>query len=416
MRKTLPVVLHNPRILLIGAGNVAAQKADVMARNGIDFDVVALECSKTFASAGHLFSARSASPEVIADYRIVIDATGNEAVTAMLTGEQKRRDFMLNVVDRPELCDFFFAALIEEGPLKIAVSSSGASPAMAQSIRDKIRRFLPRGLKEAAEEAMRERFNGVIRSDEVRSSVTKKLGHIYLIGCGTGDAELLTLKAYRLIRSADVALIDHLISEEIVALIPEEVEKIYVGKCKGRPSVTQEAINALLIEKAKEGLEVARLKSGDPYIFGRGSEEAEAAAREGVAVEVIPGISSAIAGPASAGIAPTARGYATNMSIVSAHLAGNRVNLEWIDLLKMPNHTTIVLMGLSRAAEISEAALRSGASPTLKTAIISDASRLTQKTVVTTLEALPEAAKTAHQPAIIVFGEVVALHGLLPHY
>jgi len=242
------------------------------------------------------------------------------------------------------------------------------------------------------------------------------LGHVTLVGCGTGDVELLTLKAYRTIQNADVVFIDHLISDAIIESIPKDTMKISVGKQKGAHSVKQERINEMLIEYARKGLEVARLKAGDPYIFGRGAEEAQALMEAGIRVDVIPGISSAIAGPLSAGIAPTARGYATNLSIVSAHLAGNSINLQWIDLLKMKNHTTIVLMGLSRAEEIVAAALEAGVDADMPTAIISNASRVNQTRIITTLKDLPNAAKDAPRPGIIVFGDVVNLAKILPSY
>lgn len=213
-----------------------------------------------------------------------------------------------------------------------------------------------------------------------------------------------------------MVFIDHLISPEILDIIPETTLKIHVGKRKGHHSAKQEKINDLLIEYACKGLEVARLKAGDPYIFGRGAEEAQALAEVGIRVDVIPGISSAIAGPLSAGIAPTARGYAANMSIVSAHLQGNSINTEWIDLLKMKHHTTVVLMGVSRAKEIVEAALEAGADTKMPCAIISNASRPDQQRFITTLEKLPEKAKEAPRPAIIVFGDVVNLHTVLPQY
>lgn len=242
------------------------------------------------------------------------------------------------------------------------------------------------------------------------------LGRISLVGCGTGDVDLLTLKAYRLIKEADVVLTDHLVSQEIVSLIPQKTMQVFVGKRKGYHSLKQEKINELLIDYASQGLHVARLKAGDPYIFGRGAEEAQAMIEAGYDVEVIPGISSAIAGPLSAGIAPTARGYAANMSIVSAHLSGNSVNLEWVDLLLKKSHTTIVLMGVSRAQEIVQEARNLGVNEDCKVAIISNASRTNQSEIITTLSGLQTAAIEAPRPAILVFGEVVALHKVLPKY
>ncbi|WP_345989643.1 uroporphyrinogen-III C-methyltransferase [Sulfurimonas sp. HSL1-2] len=415
-RITLPVVLHNPKILLIGGGPVALQKAQVMRRNQIDFDVIAALCSEAMRSLVPEACERSVTEEDCREYGIIIDATGNAGVTAMLTALKQRQRFLLNVVDVPEQCDFFFAALIEQGPVKIAVSSSGGSPAIAQAIRDKIARMLPASLAALGQKAMRERLAGHIRPGALKAEANRQLGRVHLVGCGTGDVDLLTLKAYRLITEADVVFVDHLVSEEIKAIIPKATMVIHVGKRKGHHSIKQEKINELLIEYAQKGLEVARLKAGDPYIFGRGAEEAQALAAEGIRVEVVPGISSAVAGPLAAGIAPTARGYAANLSIVSAHLAGNRINTEWIDLLKLKNHTTIVLMGVSRAKEIVEKALEAGVAATMPCAVISNASRPDQQRFVTTLEGLPAVAENAPRPAIIVFGDVVNLHAVLPQY
>ncbi len=239
---------------------------------------------------------------------------------------------------------------------------------------------------------------------------------VYLIGCGTGDPELLTIKALKKFRELDVALIDHLISDEIIELLPEKVKIIYVGKQKGKLSLKQDEINKIMLEFAKQNLTVGRLKSGDPFIFGRGAEEALFLLSQGVEVEVIPGISSATSAPLLSGIPITARGYATNFSIVSAHLAGNRFNKDWIELLKIKNHTTVVLMGLSRVKQIKEEALKIGIPNDFPVAIISNASRKNQKTIITNIANLDIDAKLAEKPAVLVFGNVVQLYGLLPTY
>lgn len=415
-RNTLPIVLHNPKILLIGGGPVALQKGQVMRRNGIDFDVIALACSEAMLALAPDATVRAVKASDTKGYGIIIDATGNAEVTQMLLAQKALQGFMLNVVDVPEYCDFFFAALIERGPIKVAVSSSGASPAIAQAIRDKIARLLPVTLADLGAKSMQERLAGIIRPKALKSEANRQLGRVHLVGCGTGDVDLLTLKAYRLIHQADVVFVDHLVSDEIKALIPKATMVIHVGKRKGHHSIKQEKINELLIEYAQKGLEVARLKAGDPYIFGRGAEEARALVQAGIRVEVVPGISSAVAGPLAAGIAPTARGYAANLSIVSAHLRGNRINTEWIELLKLKNHTTIVLMGVSRAKEIVQEALAIGVDPAMPCAVISNASRPQQQRFVTTLSQLPDVAAEAPRPAIIVFGDVVDLHTVLPQY
>ncbi len=244
----------------------------------------------------------------------------------------------------------------------------------------------------------------------------QKRSKVYLVGCGTGDVDLLTMKAYKIIQNVDVVFVDHLIAQEIKDIIPSSTEQIFVGKQKGFHSIKQEEINAQLKEYANKGFTIARLKSGDPYIFGRGSEEALSMVEAGISIEVIPGISSALAAPLLAGIAPTARGYATNMSIVSAHLAGNRVNLEWIPMLKYDNHTIVILMGISRAREIKKCANNIGVDMQKDVAVISNASRKNQTVLIGTLEELDTLCKDAQRPALIVIGDVVQLHDKLPKF
>ncbi|NOQ30984.1 MAG: uroporphyrinogen-III C-methyltransferase [Helicobacteraceae bacterium] len=393
--KTLPIVLNNKKILLIGNGVVAEHKASVLKRNEIEFKTVVTKFKITD----------------LEDYEIVVDATGSKEVSDLLIAYKKKFNLLLNVVDKPELCDFYFASLLEYGNFKVAVSSAGSSPTATQIIRDRIKKIMPKNIEEFCDKAMSDRKAGVIDLPETK----KALAQVYLVGCGLGDVELLTIKAYNIIQRADVVFIDHLISQEIIEIIPSECERVMVGKQKGFHSIKQDEINKLLVEYALKGKVIARLKSGDPYIFGRGSEEAIALVNEGIKVEVIPGISSAIAGCATAGIAPTARGYATNMSIVSAHFKGNSVNLEWVDLLKMPNHTTVVLMGVSRAKEILSRATELEVQMSTKVAIISNASRENQSTRVGTLKELVELCSGVDRPAILVFGEVVELQKILPN-
>ncbi len=241
-------------------------------------------------------------------------------------------------------------------------------------------------------------------------------GKVYLIGCGTGDPELLTVKALKIFDKLDIALIDHLITEEIINLLPSKTKLIYVGKQQGKLSIKQEEINKLLLEFSQAGLTVGRLKSGDPYIFGRGGEEALFLIENGIEVEIIPGVSSATTAPLYSGIPVVMRGYSTGFSVVSAHLAGNRFNKDWISLLKLKNHTVVVLMGLSRAKDILEEAKRQNIDLNIPAAIISNASRENQKVITGTLKEIVEISKKAEKPAVIVFGEVVKLHYKLPNY
>ncbi len=241
-------------------------------------------------------------------------------------------------------------------------------------------------------------------------------GKVYLIGCGTGDPELLTIKALKAFKRLDIALVDHLISDEILRLLPEKTKVLYVGKQHGKLSIKQEEINLLIYEFAKEGLTIGRLKSGDPYIFGRGGEEALFLVEKGVEVEVIPGVSSATSAPLYSGIPVVMRGYATGFSVVSAHLKGNKFNKDWIPLLKQKNHTVVVLMGLSRVKNILEEAEKQNINLNIPVAVISNASRKNQKVIVGKLKDIENLSKKAEKPAVIVFGEVVNLHNKLPNY
>lgn len=409
---SLPVLLRNPKILLIGGGKIALEKATVLKKNNINFFVVTKEISDEMIKLNIDYSLKGISIDDTKNFNIIIDATGSPEVNKLLEEEKKRRFFLLNTVDVPHKCDFYFSALLYYGKLKIAVSSDGASPTISQVVRSKIKKYLPKGLKELTEQKYNDRINGIIEPERTRNELNKIFGKVYLVGFGTGDPELLTLKAYRLIQEADVVLYDSLITKEILELIPEEVIKIYAGKPHGTKSLTQDEINIQLVEYARQGLSVVRLKSGDPLVFSRATEEVLYLVENQINFEIVPGVSSAIAGPASAGIPVTSRGYSANISIVSGCLSKNKLNLDWIELLKIKKHTTILLMGLKRINEIVEHALAAGVRGDLPAAIISNATRKNQKNIYTTLEKLPEFASTAETPALIVFGDVVDLSNL----
>jgi uroporphyrin-III C-methyltransferase/precorrin-2 dehydrogenase/sirohydrochlorin ferrochelatase len=414
---SLPVLLKNPRILLLGGGKVALHKAKVLKENQIHFEVIARDFDDSFPSLGFYKFLRTKDVELadLDPYNIIVDATGNPRVRDMLCRERVARFLLLNIVDDPESSDFYFSSLLNFGRLKIAVSTDGASPSLGQAVRDRIKKVIPEDIADFIDEKAVERAKGIIDAAATRTETLQRLALVDLVGCGPGAVSLLTLRACRCIEEADVVLYDHLISKEILGLVPDQAEKIYVGKQKQAHSLKQEEINDLVLQQARRGLRVARLKSGDPYVFGRGAEEAEFLARHGVRVRVIPGISSAVAAPSAAGVPLTARGYATNVSIVSAHLAGSRLNTDWLPLLLTPNHTTVVLMGLSFVKEITSLALSIGTKPDMPVAIISNATCLEQKTIISSVCELVRDSRKAERPAVLVFGDVVKLSSVLPH-
>ena len=414
---TLPVLLKDPQILLIGGGLVAYRKASVLNDNLIRFKILAETLLPEFDLLDPAVDTinKALTESDLKPFNIIVDATGNPAVAKLLLAEKQQRFVLINVVDIPEQCDFYFSSLLNYGKLKIAVSTDGASPTVGQVVRDKIKSMIPDNFAELVDERAAERSRGEIDVVATREQTLTRLAQVFLIGCGPGDVNLLTLQAYACIQKMDVVLYDHLIPQQILDIVPDTAQQVYVGKQKDVHSRRQEEINQIILDYARQGLKVARLKSGDPYIFGRGAEEAEFLAQHGVRVQVVSGISSALSAPASAGIPLTARGYAANVSIVSAHLSGSRINTDWLPMLQIPNHTTVVLMGLSFAREIAELALASGVSSEMPVAIVSNASRETQRTIITTLADLPEESLRAERPAVLVFGDVVRLHQILPH-
>lgn len=408
--KTLPVLLRDPKILLIGGGSIAYQKAKVLTQNQINFSIVSLNISEEIKLLDVNYSLKKFEADDIKNYNIVIDATGNDNVREELLKLKAQRFFLLNRVDQPEDCDFYFSSLLLYKNIKIAVSSNGASPTLTQVIRDKIKEIIPNRAGEYSEMKLKERSENLIDVEKTKQESKKLFGKVSIIGCGPGDFELLTLKAFRLIKSADIIFYDNFIDERILSLSKESAEKFCVGKEKGHHKFNQGEINSVMLEFAKSGYQVARLKTGDPYIYGRGAEEAKFLISNDIRVDVIPGISSAIAAPLLAGIPPTFRECSSSITIVSGHLSDNDSISNWIHFLKSKDHTTIVLMGITVAEEIQQKGIEIGVSRELPVAIISNASRKNQKVTITTFDNFGEEAKTAGRPAIIVFGEVVKMH------
>lgn len=234
-------------------------------------------------------------------------------------------------------------------------------------------------------------------------------GAIWLVGAGPGDPELLTLKALKVLQRAEVVVHDGLVSDEILALAPVSARRISVAKRKSRHSYSQDEINRMLVAFALEGLTVVRLKGGDPFIFGRGGEELEAAREAGVECHVVPGVTAALAAAADAGAPLTHRGAAQAVTFVTGHAArGGEPDLDWASLARA-NHTVVIYMGLSMAAPIAGrlmAAGRAGGTPAL---IVENASRSDERRIVTTLSGLADEAAMLSGPALLIVGEAMAL-------
>ncbi|EGZ6879950.1 uroporphyrinogen-III C-methyltransferase [Vibrio cholerae] len=233
-------------------------------------------------------------------------------------------------------------------------------------------------------------------------------GEVALVGAGPGDPELLTVKALSYLQQADVVLYDYLVSDEIMALIPSETILVCVGKRAGHQSVPQEKTNQLLVDFARQGYRVVRIKGGDPFMFGRGGEELEVLFEAGVKFQVVPGITAAAGATAYAGIPLTHRDYAQSALFVTGHLKAQAEDLDWSTLAR-GKQTLVIYMGLSNAAAIAEQLQLHGRQASTPVAIIERGTQVNQQVLIGTLQTLPSLASQAQSPALIVVGEVVAL-------
>ena len=237
-------------------------------------------------------------------------------------------------------------------------------------------------------------------------------GKVYLVGAGPGDPQLLTIKAVKVLKEADVVIYDRLgVSADILCLAPDKAERIFVGKRTGLHEVPQDQITQLIIQKAKEGGKVVRLKGGDPFIFGRGGEEVEALVEEGIEFEVVPGISSSVAAPMYAGIPLTHRDYAASVAIITGHRAGDaEKTIDWVKIANAVD-TMVILMGVESLEGIVGKLLKGGVSPEKPVAMIESGTYPKQRTLIATLGTIVKEAeeKQIKPPSVIVIGEVANL-------
>ncbi len=418
-------------VLVVGTGEVADRKIAFLHKAGARVQVI----------TGAEFE-----PSMLDDVVLVIAATDDRELNRQVFDAANVRHRLVNVVDDQPLCSFIFPSIVDRSPLLVAISSGGNAPVLARLLREKIEALLPANLGRMAAVAgqFRERLKTVITTTDGRrrfwdrafrgrfaslmaagnqaeaeqhlehalASGQEANGEIILVGAGPGDAGLLTLRGLQVIQQADVVFYDHLVTDGVRELIRRDAEQICVGKRAGEHSIPQHETNQMLIAAAKAGKTVVRLKGGDPFIFGRGGEELQAAAEAGVPFQVVPGITAASAVTAYAGIPLTHRDFAQSVTFVTGHYKADSTPFDWSHLAQS-RQTLAIYMGTMKAADISEQLIQHGRDAATPVAVISRGTRADQHVAIGTLHNLATLAKDAPMPALIVVGEVVQLHSTL---
>ncbi len=437
--------------LVVGGGDIAARKIEMLVRAGAKITVIAKEISPAVAAIQVLTIRQTAfTQENLRQYKLIVSATDNAETNKLVAETAREQGIPVNVVDNPGLSSFIFPAIVDRSPVVIAVSSGGAAPVLARLLRAKIETLIPpaygrlANLAEKFRDKVKQRikvapqrrlfwenvFQGSIAEqmfsgneqdserllNQAIDDYEKVVNHgeVYLIGAGPGAADLLTFRALRLLQQADIVVYDRLVSPEILDLARRDAEKIYVGKQRQNHTLQQVSINRLLADLAKEGKRVARLKGGDPFIFGRGGEEIETLMAQGIRFQVVPGITAASGCASYAGIPLTHRDHAQSCIFVTGHLKDDVVNLNWTQL-SQPNQTVVIYMGLVGLAQICRSLIAHGSPKDTPIALIQQGTTDNQKVVTGTLESMPDVVN--HQaikaPTIIIIGTVVKLHDSL---
>lgn len=450
----LPIFIqikHRP-CLVVGGGSIAARKVALLRKAQADVTVVSPdiceELQKLNADGLIQHIKREFEELDLETCAVVIAATDQRPVNEHVSGLAHKLRLPVNVVDNPDLCSFIMPSIIDRSPVVIAVSTGGSSPVLARLIRTKLEGSIPAAYGRLAKlvEGFRDKvktafpnvesrrgfwekilegkvaelvFTG--HEDEAQQVLTKAIdaqaenpetpGEVFLVGAGPGDPDLLTFRALRLMQQADVVVYDRLVSPAIMEMVRRDAEIVYVGKERDKHIMQQENINQLLVRLAKEGKRVLRLKGGDPFIFGRGGEEIELLAQEGVAFQVVPGITAANGCSAYAGIPLTHRDYAQSCVFVTGHLKDGSVDLNW-KALAHPHQTVVFYMGLHGAPTLCKEMIAHGLPASTPVALVEQGTTPQQRVYIATLDTLLEviASKDIKPPTLIIVGEVVTLH------
>jgi uroporphyrin-III C-methyltransferase / precorrin-2 dehydrogenase / sirohydrochlorin ferrochelatase len=427
----LPVffALEGKRAVLVGGGQAAAWKLELLEAAGAQVEVYAVD---------------EWTADDLDGAAIAVGAFDNDGDAGRFCDAARAAGVPVNVIDKPAFCDFSFGAIVNRSPLVIGISTDGAAPVFAQAIRAKLEALLPNGF--AGWAAAAARWRGALKATGLSFAGRRKFwqlftahavsnpdrepegadfdrfvaevsgqghavedGSVTLVGAGPGDPELLTLRAVRALQSADVILFDDLVSREVLDFARREAKKMLVGKTGFGPSCKQDDINALMVSLAKQGKRVVRLKGGDPLIFARAGEEIEACRSAGIAVEVVPGITAAQGAAATLGLPLTGRGQARRLQYITGHAkdGGLPTDLDWASLAD-PATTTAIYMPTKTLAVLVAKAIAKGLDPTTPAVAIACATRSNQTSIFAPISELPMLIERASLPGpvLVLIGQV----------
>ena len=448
----LPLVINasRARFYIIGGGAVAARKVKTLIDTGAMIYVIAPNIDNAILDlAGDRLTCheRVAGEENYRAGDYVVLATDDKATNEHQARLARSSGAWVCRTDEPEDNDFSFPAVVDRSPLKVAISTGGATPALTRLVRDRIEVFIPTDYSRLGHwlESLRLRLRSegtskergvfwrrlmqsqapdqvLARQEASADKIVEGLlsgenisaGEAFLVGAGPGDPDLLTFRALRLIQMSDVVFYDRLVSPAILSLLPDDCERHYVGKARSDHAVPQDEINQRLVDEALKGRRVLRLKGGDPFIFGRGGEEIQQLAEAGIPFQVVPGITAASGCSSYAGIPLTHRDHAQSVRFVTGHMKDGTCNLPWSELIH-PQQTLVIYMGLVGLPEICSQLIAHGMPAETPIALIEKGTLPDQQVHTGTLASMPEyvAGRKIQAPTLTIVGSVVSLHSTL---
>lgn len=446
--------LRQQPCLVVGGGDIALRKTQALIRAQASVILVAPhvrdDLENLLESNNAVIHYREFKDSDVTDKKLVIAATDDEQINEAVSLAAKQLNILVNVVDSPNLSTAIMPSIVDRNPIIVAISSAGKAPILARQARAKIETLLPAAYGELAALAgqFRDRVKNTIKNlgdrryfwesileglpaerfmrgdkNGAKELIEKQIesfdqrenvGEVYLVGAGPGDPDLLTFKALRLMQQADIVLYDRLVSPGVMDLVRRDADKVYVGKRRSDHAVPQTSINQLLVDHAKQGKRVLRLKGGDPFIFGRGGEEIETLSEHNIPFQIVPGITAASGCASYAGIPLTHRDHAQSVRFITGHLQSDESNLYFPELLD-PKQTLVFYMGLVGLPKICAKLIEHGRDPATPAALVEKGTTSLQRVITGSILNLPDkiASHEVSAPTLVIIGDVVKLQDKL---